>query len=83
MSECSCNRSENSIKNVFIIGGGIIYKELFGYCDRLYITRIHKSFDNVDTYFPNFDNEHWYLNDISEIKEHNGIKYHFCIYDKK
>ena len=37
--------------DVFIIGGGEIYKQLLPYCDRVYVTKILKDFENVDTYF--------------------------------
>ena len=44
----------------FVIGGGQIYKELLPFCDRVYVTKIFKSHDNVDTYFPNLDEpEEW------------------------
>lgn len=44
----------------FIIGGGQIYKELLPFCDRVYVTKIFKSHNNVDTYFPNLDEpEEW------------------------
>ena len=34
--------------NVFVIGGASIYKELFPYCDKLYITRIMKEFSEAE-----------------------------------
>ena len=44
----------------FIIGGGSIYKEFLSICDRVYVTKIYKDHDNVDTYFPNLDElEEW------------------------
>lgn len=70
-------------ENIFIIGGGLIYKELLDYCERLYITHIHQSFDNVDTYFPDINLLEWKLTGFSEIREHNGIEYQFCVYDRK
>lgn len=68
--------------NVFIIGGGQIYKELLPYCDRIYLTRMYKSFE-ADTYFPdiNIDND-WKLAEASEVKEIDNIKYQFCTYDR-
>ena len=69
--------------NVFVIGGGQIYKELLPYCDRIYLTRAYKSFENVDAYFPdiNIDND-WKLSESSDIREVDGIKYQYCTYDK-
>ena len=45
--------SANDNEDYFIIGGESIYKQLLKYCDTLYLTVYSKSFDNVDSYFPN------------------------------
>lgn len=51
--------SEND-EEWFIIGGGSIYQEFLSICDRVYVTKIYKDHDNVDTYFPNLDeSEEW------------------------
>lgn len=44
----------------FIIGGGEIFKIAINIARRIYITRIHASFEG-DTYFPVIDNEVWTL----------------------
>jgi dihydrofolate reductase len=44
-----------SNKEIFIIGGGEIYKQLLPYCDQVYVTKIYKKFENADTFFPNLD----------------------------
>ena len=70
--------------DVFVIGGGQIYKELIPYCERIYLTRIEKSFDNVDTYFPKFENDkEWEMEAIYGFYEQDGIKYHFEEYARK
>ena len=72
-----------SDKNIFIIGGGSIYKQLLPFCQRVYVTKIYKSYENVDTYFPNLDiSEDWKPFNCSEIKEHDTIKYQFWEYDR-
>lgn len=69
--------------NFFVIGGGMIYKELLPCCERVYLTKILYDYDDVDTYFPNIDNmPEWNLTSESEVKEYNGVQYKFCIYDK-
>lgn len=50
--------SENE-DEVFIIGGGSVYKEAINRADRLYITYIHNKFDDADTYFPLIDKHLW------------------------
>lgn len=68
-------------EDVFIIGGGQIYKELLPYCDKVYLTRIYKSHDNIDTYFPSLDEmEDWEVEHCSEIKKYNDIRYAFLTY---
>ena len=70
----------------FVIGGGQIYKELLPFCDRVYVTKIFKSHDNVDTYFPNLDEpEEWNTWKVvyqSETKVYNDIMYQFWTYDR-
>lgn len=69
--------------NIFIIGGGQIYKELLPYCEYVYVTKVFHCYENVDTYFPNIDNiPEWEMESASEIKEYNNIKYQFCTYKK-
>lgn len=68
----------------FIIGGGTIYKELLPICDRVYVTKIHKAYPNVDTYFPvNLDKSlEWRQVETGEIREYNNISYHFLTYER-
>ena len=68
---------------IYVIGGGVIYKELLPFCERAYVTRILHAYDNADTYFPNIDNmPEWELTSASEVKEYEGVQYQFCIYDR-
>lgn len=68
---------------IYVIGGGMIYKELLPFCERVYITKVFHAYDNVDTYFPNIDKmPEWEMTSSSEIKEYNGIEYQFCVYDR-
>ena len=73
-------------KDIFIIGGGQIYKELLPFCDRVYVTKIFKSHDNVDTFFPNLDEPEewntWKVVHQSETKVYNDIMYQFWTYDR-
>lgn len=73
----------NENKGIYVIGGGVIYKELLNQCERVYITKVLKAFDETDTFFPNIDTmPEWELTTASEFKEYNGIKYQLCIYDR-
>jgi dihydrofolate reductase len=68
----------------YIIGGGTIYKELLPYCDTVYVTKVDYAFENVDTYFPNLEqNKEWEMTVNGEEKEYNELKYKFCTYKRR
>ena len=70
-------------KDIFIIGGGQIYKQLLPYCDRVYVTFIGKSHDNVDTYFPNLDKDpNWEVSTCTELRDYGNISYAFLTYER-
>ena len=69
--------------DVFVIGGGQIYKELLPYCDRVYVTKIFKDHDQVDTYFPNLDeSDEWAPAMQSALHTHKDLTYQFWQYDR-
>lgn len=47
-------------EETFIIGGGSIYEQLMENADKLYITRIHHSWDDADTFFPKIKTDTWH-----------------------
>lgn len=74
--------SEND-EEWFIIGGGSIYQEFLSICDRVYVTKIYKDHDNVDTYFPNLDeSEEWAPATCGQLLTHNDLTYQFWQYDR-
>ena len=67
----------------FIMGGGSIYKQLLPLCDRVYLTKINHSFENVDTFFPNLDaTGDWVSVPLDFPREHNDITYQYWLYDR-
>ena len=44
---------------IFIIGGGEIYRSTLPVAERLYLTRVHHIFENADTFFPEVDFNNW------------------------
>ena len=67
-----------------VIGGGSIYKQLLPYCDRVYVTKIYKKHENVDTYFPNLDETNeWEAVPIDDMETYKDISYQFWRYDRK
>lgn len=72
-------------KEVFIIGGGSIYAQAMGIADKLHITVIHHTFENVDTFFPQIEAERW--EEVSaeshQADDENKYAYTFITYIRK
>jgi dihydrofolate reductase len=68
---------------VFIIGGGEIYKQAIDKAQKLYITEVHQDFEG-DTLFPEIDKKKWQetSRENFEIDEKNNIPYSFVEYKK-
>ena len=70
-------------EDVFVIGGGQIYEKLLPLCDRVYVTKIFKDHDQVDTYFLNLDeSEEWAPATCSDIRQQGDLMYQFWQYDR-
>ena len=70
-------------KEIYVIGGGQIYKELLSLCDRIYVTKIYKEHENVDTYFPNLDAiGEWSATPMGELEKYKDFTYQFWRYDR-
>lgn len=71
-------------KEVFVVGGGTVYRQMLKYCDTAYITKINKTFEEADTFIDNLDKiEEWVIAEESELKEHNGLNFRFVTYKRK
>jgi len=70
-------------EDVYVIGGGSIYRQLLPYCDTAFVTKIDHAYE-ADTYFPNLD-EHpdWELTGISEEQTYFDLEYRFLKYERK
>lgn len=69
-------------KDVYVIGGESIYKQMLPLCDTAYITKIDYSYE-ADTYFPNLDRMlEWKLVEESEEQTYYDLEYTFCKYVK-
>jgi len=42
-------------REAFVIGGGDIYRQSIAMADRIYMTRVHASYPDADTFFPAID----------------------------
>ena len=46
-------------EEAFVIGGGMVYRQMMPLADKLYITHIHHSWEDADTFFPEIDATIW------------------------
>jgi dihydrofolate reductase len=85
-----CNSLEEAIalaktkdEEIFIIGGGEIYKQSLAIADTLYITQVNVDIDG-DTFFPEIDNTwHPIFEEAHLADEKHPYDYTFLIYRKK
>jgi len=70
---------------VFIIGGGEIYRQSMLIADKLYITLIHTRIEDGDTFFPQIDPHQWELvmDEWHEKDEKNPFDYSFRVYQRR
>ncbi|SDW09090.1 dihydrofolate reductase [Aequorivita viscosa] len=65
-----------SKKDIFVIGGGEIYKLAMDVADKIELTRVHGTFEDADTFFPEFSEDEWKL--ISEEKHGKDEKHKYA-----
>jgi len=69
---------------VYVIGGGEIYKQALPYAHRIELTRIHATLD-ADTFFPEIDANDWEI--VSEVYHPDDTQHQyafsFITYEKK
>lgn len=73
---------KNNESELFITGGGTIYKEAMSIVDRLYITKIDHQF-NADTYFP-IPGDEWKISktEIRKADEKNKFDLIFQLFER-
>lgn len=70
-------------KQIFVVGGESIYRQLLPYCSKAVVTKIDEAYE-ADTYFPDLDQmEEWQITEESEEQTCFDICYTFVTYEKK
>ena len=59
-------------EEIFVIGGGSVYRQFMPVADRLYITHVHKKAP-ADVYFPEIDLNIWEVVEKEEFKTSKTI----------
>lgn len=72
-------------KEVFVIGGAQIYKEMLPMANKIYITRVHASFVDADAFFPDINTSEWKLTSNQDflIDEKHAYEYSFQVWERK
>lgn len=70
-------------RELMIIGGEQLYTTFLPLSDRLYITKVHHKFNNVDTYFPEFNEDEWKEYYFKEGVLKSKYPYSFHVYQKQ
>ncbi|MBE5939970.1 MAG: dihydrofolate reductase [Lachnospiraceae bacterium] len=74
--------SKYNSEDVYVIGGGSIYKQMLDYCDTAYVTYVDYGYE-ADTYFPNLDErDDWKMVEEGEEQTYFDIEYYFRTYKK-
>ena len=79
------SNDKNSKEEIFVIGGGSIYKEAFKYAQKLYITHIDSEIAGADTFFPKINPEEWEIENKSHqiFDKENNLYFRFIVYKRK
>ena len=73
---------EDSDEELFVIGGGMVYKQMLPHCEKLYLTEVHASDPDADTFFPDFDKTK-YTRTVVDKGSDNNLDYDFVLYTRK
>jgi len=75
----------NGDEEAFVIGGGMVYRQMMERADKLYITHIHHSWSDADTFFPEIDPTVWKQLSAERhaADENNPYDYTFAEYGRR
>ena len=70
---------------VFVMGGGETYRQALPTADKLYITHVHATIEDADTFFPVIDSAIWKVESTTPvaIDPETGYGYEFTIYTRR
>ncbi|MDX9945833.1 MAG: dihydrofolate reductase [Bacteroidales bacterium] len=81
--EDAVSKCDNS-QEVFVIGGGSVYRQFMPVADRLYITHVHRKAE-ADVWFPRIDMRKWKVIERQECisQDEREIPYSYIIYERR
>ncbi len=82
IDELKANLANVDEKDVYVIGGETVYRQLLELCDTAYITKIDYAYD-ADAHFPNLDEDPaWELVEEGDEESYFSVCYTFCTYKR-
>lgn len=78
------NLCENE-DEVFMIGGAMVYRQALKIADKMYLTLVHHTFEDADTFFPEIDYSEWIETERQDFPadEKHAYPYTFVTYIRK
>ena len=75
----------NDADEVFVIGGGEIYREAINRASKLYLTEIDATVEDADTFFPTIESQQWQISEEVEWieDERTGARYRFVCLSRR
>ena len=73
-------------EDVYIIGGGMLYRSMLPYYHKVYVTMVNEDVDDATVFFPNLDElkDVFAITDLSDmIKTESGKEIEFITYTRK
>tara|TARA_R110002051_G_scaffold3131_1_gene16772 strand:- start:14078 stop:14578 length:501 start_codon:yes stop_codon:yes gene_type:complete len=69
----------------FIIGGGEIYKQAEKASNKIELTRVHGTFEDADTFFPEIDENYWMLTkqEFHPTDDKHKLSFTYLTYERK
>lgn len=85
LSTFNSQLSTSKASEAFVIGGGMVYRQFMPLADKLYITHIHHSWSDADTFFPEIKESEWQLvsAERQEADENNPYPHTFAVYTRR
>jgi len=77
--------TQNDYKEIMVIGGGELYKELLSKATKIYLTRVHASFPEADAFFPSLDEKKWQRTSQQNFAadDKHAYPYSFEVWERK
>ncbi len=70
-------------EQVFVIGGGEVYRAMLPFCETIYVTKVDAQ-PQADRCFPDLDSmDDWRLAEQGEEQSDGGYNFRFCVYKRK